>query len=72
MITLGLSACMISTQNKRLVIFERGLNKKQETKLRLDDQDFEYNYQDFIKEKNLFLFNHIFWNSPESRQSNIV
>jgi hypothetical protein len=56
--------------NKRVVLFEGGLKKSQEKNLRLDDEELEGNYQEFIKEKNLFLFNHIFSNDESIKKSN--
>lgn len=61
---------MISKMNKRLILFERGLRKTQEKTLRLDDEDLEGNYEDFIREKNLFLFNHIFSSDSKLSKSN--
>ena len=60
---------MISKMNKRVILFERGLKKSQEKTLRLDDEELEGNYQEFIKEKNLFLFNHIFSKNAKSIKS---
>lgn len=62
---------VVSKENKKAILFEKGVSERQEKKINLNENDLKDNPEQFIKNKNIFSFSHIFNSCCSSEKSNI-